>query len=111
MSTTTQTVYYDVPAIGAIISEFRNNGSNPPVVVVENLSPNATASIRFQESDNGQDWTDIADTVASIPPGKNVVRTLVSLRARLAIFGSGNVPVLVTLIRTVDGSPADLGAA
>lgn len=106
---------YDAPAIGERIVEFLNNGSNPPIAIVENGSPavgGATASVRFQESDNGSDWTDIADTVASIPPGgKNVVRSLVSQRARLALYASGNVPLLVTVIRTVDGSPENLGAA
>lgn len=115
MSVDLKTVSYDAPAVGARISEFLNNGSNPPIVIVENNSPlvgGATASIRFQESDNGSDWTDIADTVASIPPGgKNAVRTLVSNRARLAIFASGNVPLLVSVLRTIDGSPANLGAA
>ena len=109
-----KTVGYDAPAIGARIAEFLNNGSNPPLVVVENRSPvsgGATASIRFQESDDGSTWTDVPDTVVSVAPGTVEQKVITSSRSRLALFASGNVPLLVSVLRTVDGSPTNLGAA
>ena len=106
---------YDAPPIADIILRFYNNGSQPPCVVVENLSPSlggASAAIRFQESDNGVDWTDIPDTSATVMPGGESVQTVVSSsRARIALHAGGNVSLLVTVNRTIKGSPTDLGAA
>lgn len=115
MAVKTAAVVYDAPAIAGRVMEFNNNGSQNPVVIVENQDPvtgGASAAIRFQESDNGTDWTDIPDTAATVlPGGKSVLTTVVSLKARIALHAGGNVKLLVTLIRTVDGSPANLGTA
>ena len=114
MSTKTEAGVYSAPAIAGRIVEFLNNGGSSPIVTVENLDPSvggSSAEIRFQESDNGADWTDISDTVATVLPSRSVVTTVVSSRARLALYSGGNVKLLVTVIRTVDGSPANLGAA
>lgn len=111
MSSKVEAGVYSAPAIAGRIVEFLNNGGGSPVVVVENYDATSSAEIRFQESDNGVDWTDISDTVATVLPGKNVTTTVVSSRARLALYAGGNVKLLVTVIRTVDGSPANLGAA
>ena len=106
---------YDAPAIAARVLEFFNNGVQPPVVIAENLSPTvggASAAIRFQESDNGVDWTDIPDTSATVMPGGESVQTVVnSSRSRIALHAGGNVKLLVTVIRTIKGSPTNLGAA
>ena len=107
---------YDAPAVATRVVEFLNNGDTNPVVFVENLDPvtGASAAIRFQESDTGNadDWTDIPDTVATVLPGGCVVLTqLNSSRSRLALHAGGNVKLLVTVVRTVKGSPTNLGAA
>lgn len=107
---------YDAPAIAERVLEFFNNGDTNPIVIVENLDPatGASAAIRFQESDTGNpaDWTDIPDTVATVlPGGSNVQTVLNSSRSRLALHAGGNVKLLVTVIRTVKGSPTNLGAA
>jgi hypothetical protein len=115
MSVHAQPGVYSAPAIAARVLQFHNNGSQPPVVIVENLSPSvggASAAIRFQESDNGVDWTDIPDTSATVMPGGESVQTVVnSSRARIALHAGGNVSLLVTVVRTIKGSPVDLGAA
>ena len=106
---------YDAPAIAARVVEFLNNGNTAPVVIVENNDPaagGASAAIRFQESDNGVDWTDIPDTAATVlPGGENVLTLIQSSRARIALHAGGNVKLLVTVVRTVKGSPTNLGAA
>lgn len=106
---------YDAPAIAGRVVEFLNNGNNAVVAIVENQSPEvggASAAIRYQESDNGVDWTDIPDTVATVlPGGDNVVTLIQSQRARIALYAGGNVPLSVHIIRTVKGSPTNLGAA
>lgn len=115
MSVDVKSGVYFAPAIAARIVEFLNNGNNPPVVVVENQAPavgGASAAIRFQESDNGVDWTDVPDTSATVlPGGDSVVTTVTSSRARIALHAGGNVSLLVVLMRTVKGSPDNLGAA
>ena len=103
---------YDAPAIAARIVEFLNNGNTAPVVYVENVDTLASAAIRFQESDNGVDWTDIPDTSATVLPGGEVVVTIInSSRARIALHAGGNVKLLVTVIRSIKGAPTNLGAA
>lgn len=111
MSSKVESGIYGAPAIADRIVEFLNNGGVAPTVVIENNDTLSSAEIRFQESDNGSSWTDISDTVATVFPGKSVTKTVISSRARLALYAGGNVKLLVTVIRTVDGSPANLGAA
>lgn len=110
-----QTLAVTAPAIAGRVLEFFNNGNHEPVVIVENQDAavgGASAAIRFQESDNGVDWTDIPDTAATVMPGGDSVQTLVSSsRARIALNAGGNVPLNVHLIRTVKGSPTNLGTA
>jgi len=105
---------YSAPAIAGRVVEFLNNG-NAVISIVENNAPatgGASAAIRYQESDNGVDWTDIPDTVATVLPGGDNVATLIqSSRARIALHAGGNVPLSVHVIRTVKGSPSNLGAA
>jgi len=109
----TKVAVYDAPAIADRILQLNNTGT--PYVVVENQDPasgGASAAIRFQESDDGTNWTDIPDTSATVlPGGKSVATSVLSSRARIALHAGGNVKLLVSVIRTVDGSPIDLGAA
>lgn len=115
MSVDVQQASYDAPAIAGRVVEFLNNGNNPVVAIVENNAPEvggASAAIRYQESDDGVSWTDIPDTVATVlPGGDNVVTLIQSSRARIALHAGGNVPLSVHVIRTVKGSPMNLGAA
>ena len=103
---------YDAPAIAQRVLEFLNNGNTTPVVIVENLDTASSAAIRFQESDNGVDWTDVPDTAATVlPGGENVLTLTQSSRARIALHAGGSVKLLVTVVRTVKGSPTNIGAA
>jgi len=117
VSVVKQAGVYDAPAIADRVLEFVNNGDTSPVVICENLDPasgGASAAIRFQESDTGNanDWTDIPDTSATVLPGGDNVQTVInSNRARVALHAGGNVKLLVSVIRTLKGSPANLGAA
>ena len=117
MAVENQAGVYDAPAIAARVLDFINNGETNPVVVVENLDPESggsSAAIRFQESDTGNatDWADIPDTSATVLPGGKSVQTVInSNRARVALHAGGNVKLLVSVIRTVKGGPANLGAA
>jgi|CXWL01.1.fsa_nt_gi hypothetical protein len=107
----TKSAYYTAPAIAARIVEFKNNGSLPPYVVVENLGTTASASVIYQESDDGSTWTDIASTTTTVNPGTSNGQKITSTKAHLALKAGGNVPLLVSVHRTVNGSPASLGAA
>lgn len=102
---------YLAPSIAARIVEFRNDGDTPPSVLIENTGSSASAGIRFQESDNGTNWTDISNTSATILPGGSNQQYIVSQRSRLALYAQGNVPLSVTVTKQVDGSPEDLGTA
>lgn len=110
MRSTKQTNYI-APAIAARVVEFRNDGDLEPHVVVENTGSTASAAIRYQESDNGSNWTDIANTAATVLPGGSKQQLIVSTKARLALYAQGNTPITVTVSKQVNGSPDDLGVA
>jgi len=101
---------YDAPAIAAVAVQFINSGDLSPYIVVENLNALASAAIRYQESDDGQNWTDIANTTATVNPGDSNGQIVASARARIALHAGGNVKLSVAIIRQVNGAPANLGA-
>jgi len=102
---------YDAPAVADRIVEFRNSGDLPPYCKVENLDGAASAAIRYQESDDGTTWADIAGTTATVTPGESDGQIVVSSRARIALHAGGNVQVQFGLVRQVDGAPGNLGTA
>lgn len=101
---------YDAPAIAGVVMRFPNSGSLSPYLVVENLDALASAAIRYQESDDGQNWTDIANTTATVNPGESNGQIVTSARARIALHAGGNVKLSVAVIRQINGAPTDLGA-
>ncbi len=106
-----KTVTYSAPAIAARVAEFTNNGDLAPYCVVENLDGTASAAIRYQESDDGNTWTDIAGTTRTVNPGKSDGQLVVSTKRLIALHAGGNVRISLGLIRQVDGAPTDLGVA
>lgn len=107
----TKSAVYDAPAIAARVLEFQNNGNLPPYCVVENLDASSSAPIKYQESDDGTTWTDIASTTASINPGESDGQRVTSARSRIALHAGGNLKLLVSVSRQVDGAPTNLGTA
>lgn len=107
----TKTAVYTAPSIGARIVEFFNSADEAPVCTVENLDALASASIRYQESDDGTTWTDIANTSATVDPMKSDTQEVASSRSRIALFATGNVRLMFTAARQVNGSPTHLGTA
>lgn len=105
-----ETVDYDAPAIAAVVMQFNNSGDLAPYLVVENQDALASAAIRYQESDDGQNWTDIANTTATVNPGESNGQIVTSGRARIALHAGGNVKLSVAVIRQVNGAPNNLGA-
>lgn len=102
---------YLAPSIAGRIVQFQNDGDLPPYVVIENYGIGASAAIIFQESDNGTNWSDIPATTATILPGTSVGVTVVSTKAKLALKAGGNVPLEVSVVKQVNGSPPDFGSA
>ena len=102
---------YLAPSIAAIVVEFNNNGDLPAYVVIENVDSGNSAAIRFQEGDNGNDFTDIPGAVDTVIPGKSIGRLLTSSKRLISVHAGGNVRLKISLIRQVDGSPGDLGLA
>lgn len=97
------------PAVGTQIVVWRDDGSIPSIVVVENLDGSASAAIKYQEND-GSGWVDLFGTPQTINPGKSNAQILSMATERdLALYASGNVALLFTLIRQNDGQLADLG--
>jgi len=107
----TKSAVYQAPAIAQRVVEFANAGDLPSYCVVENLDPSASAPIRYQESDDGTTWTDIAGTTATVNPGESDGRQVVASRARIALHAGGNVKLKFSVTRQVDGSPVNLGTA
>jgi len=102
---------YTAPAIAARVVEWQNNGDLPSYIVVENLDSSASASIVYQESDDGANWSDIATTTATINPGYSDGQIVTSTRRKLALFAGGNVQLKVSVVRQVNGAAPDLGLA
>lgn len=102
---------YIAPAVADRVVQFQNSDDVPPYVVVENLDGAVSVPIKFQESDDGTNWTDIAGTNATVNPAESVACSVVTSRARIALHAGGNARVLVTVNRTVNGSPLNLGSA
>lgn len=102
---------YAAPAISARIVEFMRDGSLAPYVVLENVSTTNSIAVVYQESDDGQNWTDIVATAVMIGPVLSNAQVIVSSKSRLAIKASGNGNLLVSIVKQVNGSPANLGAA
>ena len=102
---------YTAPAVAAKVVEFNNSLDLAPYVTVENLDGAVSVPIKFQESDDGSTWTDIAGTNATVNPGQSVGCSVVTSRARIALHAGGNARVLVSINRTVNGSPTNLGSA
>jgi hypothetical protein len=106
---------YEAPPVADVIAQFRNDGSLPPVVTVENLSDRfdtpASVSLKYQESADGTTWVDVAGTSVIIAPGASNTQVLTAATERfIAIFAGGSAKVLVTIQRQVNGSPLDLGS-
>jgi hypothetical protein len=106
-----KTADYDAPAIAAVVLYFRNKGNLSPYLVVENLDALASAAIRFQESDDAQNWTDIPNTTATVNPGESNGQVVQSARTFIALHAGGNVKLSVGLVQQVNGSPVNLGEA
>ena len=102
---------YVAPVVAAIVTEFYNSSDVPPYVVVENLDGAVSVPIKFQESDDGTTWTDIAGTTATVNPGDSDAQSIVTSRARVALHAGGNASILVSVNRTINGSPNNLGSA
>jgi hypothetical protein len=108
MKMSQQSVYH-APAVADGVVEFRNDGSTPPTVWVENLDGASSSAIKYQESANGVTWSDIAGTNATVNPGDSDKQSIVSVQPRLRLHAGGDVDLSVTVDRQVNGSPVDLG--
>jgi len=106
-----KTANYDAPAIAAVVLYFRNKGQLSPFVVVENQDTLASAAIRYQESDDAQNWTDISNTTATVNPGESNGQVVQSARSFIALHAGGNVKLAVSLIQQVNGAPINIGDA
>lgn len=102
---------YDAPAIAGRVTQFANSGDLPPYCVVENLDDIASVAIKYQESDDGTTWTDIAGTTSQANPGESDGQIVTASRARIALHVGGNVKIVFSVSRQVDGAPLDLGPA
>lgn len=109
---------YLVPALNGRFVLFGNDGDAAPQVTIEHIDtpangvPSAgSCAVAVQESNDGSTFSDIAGTQNTVNPGGSITITVQSTKSRLAVRGSGNVKVLVTVEKQVNGSPQDLGGA
>ena len=102
---------YLAPSVQARVMELNNNGDVPPTIIIENIGTAASASIVIEESDDGTTWTPLAGTTKAINPGKSCSQIITSVKRKLALSAGGNVRLLVTVIRQVNGPVNDLGTA
>ncbi len=100
---------YHAPAVADGVVEFRNDGSTPPTVWVENLDGASSSAIKYQESSNGVTWSDIAGTDTTVNPGDGDKQSVISAQPRIRLFAGGDVDLNVSIDRQVNGSPSDLG--
>lgn len=104
-----QSAVYHAPAVADGVVEWRNDGSTPPTVWVENLDGSSSSAIKFQESADGVTWTDIAGTNATVNPGDCDKQSISSVQSRLRLHAGGDVDLYVAVSRQANGAPVDLG--
>jgi len=107
----TKSAVYTAPAVADRVTEFQNSADLPPYVSVENLDSSVSVPIKFQESDDGTNWTDIAGTTNTVGPSDSVGVVVVATRAKIALHAGGNARILVSVHRTINGAPINLGSA
>lgn len=100
---------YTAPAIAARVARFQNGGNLSPYCVVENLDAVSSAPVCFQESADGQIWTDIPNTKRTVLPGCSDGQVVTSSQPYIALNVGGNLQIKFTVVRQVNGSPLDLG--
>jgi len=107
----TKTVVLTAPPTAERILEFFNDGSVAPTVIVENLDDTASAAIKYQESNDGQNWSDVPNSTATVNPGDSFSLAVVASQARIALHAGGNVSLLISVVRQVNsgGAPLNLG--
>lgn len=109
----TKTAVYLAPAVADEVVVF--NGAGPgglaAYLTVENLDTLASSPIKYQESNDKSTWSDITGTVATVNPGDSNGQIVVSSASFIRLHAGGNVSLLVTVSRTVNGAPRDLGTA
>ena len=106
-----KTELVQAPALQTRVLFFDNMGDTPPASTVENKGTSNSVALVYQESDDGQNWTDILGATVSIAPGKSDARFVVSTKRKLALAAQGNEPILVSIDRTINGTVTDLGPA
>lgn len=102
---------YTALSVAAIVVQFDNNGQLPAYCVVENKDALNGIAIKYQESDDGSTWVDIATSNANVNPGASNGQSVVSTRRFIALFAGGNAGFDFSVQRQLNGSPANLGAA
>lgn len=100
---------YNAPAVAAIVVEFRNDGNLNPYCVVENKDVANSIALKYQESDDGITWTDIAGTTTSVLPNDADGQVVTSAKSRTAVHAGGNADFLFSLVKQANGDPTDLG--
>jgi len=106
----TKVAVYTTPSVAAIVVQFSNDSSSPPTVTVENLDGGQSCAIKYQESDDGTTWNDIAGTNATVNPGTLDVQEVVSTRRLIALHAGSAVQVMFNLQRSLAGAPLSLGS-
>lgn len=101
---------YQTPAVADGVVQFANDGAHAPVVTVENLDGAQSLSMKYQESDDGATWTDIAGTNVTVNPGEVDVQEVVSTRRLIRLHGGNDVQIVVKVDRVIAGSPTSLGS-
>ncbi len=106
----TQVAVYTTPAVADRVVQFNNDGAHAPVVTIENLDVGQSLSLKYQESDDGSTWTDIAGTTVVVNPGEVDVQEIVSTRRLIALNAGNNVQIQLQLQRVIAGAPTNLGS-
>lgn len=97
-------------ALGDNILQFLNNGSLPAVVTVENKSTTTSVAIEYQDTDDSTTYSTITGTNATVVAGGSNQQIVSSVRRKIALNTVGDVPLEVTIDRTINfnGSTIDL---
>jgi hypothetical protein len=82
------------PAVAERILKIANDSSTELMVLVENRGVNS-ASIEYQESDDGSTWSTIVGTSVFVDPNAANRQLVVSSRKHVALYANGNVLLLV----------------
>lgn len=104
-----ESIVLDAPVSSGKVLQWRNNSSNSPSIVIENLDSAEDTTVAVKESSNGTTWTDVSGLGSvTVSAGAATVLNPTSSAVYLSVYANNEVKVHITVTRRyTNGSSLD----